>query len=88
MEKNKNLKELVKTVINELSYLDDKYLINGLNIDKVDNKIIYYTLEKHKKEKDYISINCNNCGALNDVPRNGKSRCIYCKSIVESKEEN
>ena len=80
-----NINSLAKKVLDDLIYLDEKYLINGLNIDKVDNKIIYYTIEKHKKEKDYISINCKTCGALIDVPRGGKARCGYCKNIVVDK---
>ena len=30
-----------------------------------------------------VSINCENCGALNDVNRGGKVRCEYCGSIIE-----
>ena len=78
----------VQQVLDDLAYLDEKYLISGINIDKVDKKIIYYTVEKHKKEKDYISINCNKCGALVEVPRDGKERCPYCKNIVEDKTKN
>lgn len=77
-----NMDFLANKVLEELEYLDDKYLINGINIDKVDKKIIYYTIEKHKKAKNFISINCNNCGALCDVPKKGKARCKYCNSIV------
>ena len=75
-------------MVEELSYLDDKYLINGINIDKVDKKIIYYHLEKHKKEKDYLSLNCSKYGALVYVPRLGKARCPYCKNIVSDKKIN
>lgn len=73
-----------RRVIDELTYLDKKNLLNGINIDLVDEKIIYYTIEKHKKEKDFISQNCPTCGALNDVPRNGKARCEYCNNILEN----
>ena len=83
-----NLEEIEEQVLNELDYLDKKNLINGINIDRVDKKIIYYTIEKQKKEKDYISLNCPNCGALNDVPRTGKARCEYCETIVEDINEN
>ena len=86
MATSDNIDKLTWMVINEISYLDDKYLISGLNVDKVDGKIIYYTVEKHKKEKNYVSINCPKCGALNDVPRYGKARCLYCKGIVEDKQ--
>lgn len=80
-----NLDEIKEQILNELDYLDAKNLVNELNIDKVDKKIIYYTVEKHKKEKDYISIDCESCGALNDVPRNGKTKCEYCDRIIEDK---
>lgn len=82
-----NLSEIEDQVLKELDYLDKKNLINGINIDRVDKKIIYYTIEKHKKEMDYISLNCKNCGALNDVPKKGKARCEYCETIVEDNEE-
>lgn len=78
-----NLEEVKKQVLEELSYLDKKDLLNGINIDLVDKKIIYYDIEQLKKHKDYISITCESCGALNDVPRNGKSRCEYCERILE-----
>jgi len=80
-----NYDEVKEEVMNDLKYLDDRNLVNGINIDFVDEKIIYYTIEKRKKEKDYISINCESCGALNDVPRQGKARCEYCNNILEDK---
>lgn len=83
-----NLNILEEQVIEELDYLDSKYIINGINIDKVDKKIIYYTIEKHKKEKDFITLSCHNCGAIKDVPRNGKARCDYCNTIIEDKTKN
>ena len=39
-----------------------------------------------KKVRDYITINCPNCGALNDVNRGSKVRCEYCETIIEDKE--
>lgn len=78
-----NKDELKEKVFNDLTYLDSKNLINGILIDEVDKKIIYYTLEKHKNEKDYVTINCPNCGAINDVNKNGKAKCDYCKTIIE-----
>ena len=79
LSESERLDVLEKKVIDDLSYLDDKYLINGLNVDTANNKIIYYTLEKHKSDEDYLSIKCPQCGALNDVPRKGKVECKYCK---------
>lgn len=84
---SRNLKDAEEQVFKELCYLDDKHLLNGISINKIDRKIIYYTIEKHKKEKDYITINCPNCGAINDVDRHGKTRCDYCDTIIEHKED-
>ena len=81
-----NIKELEEQVFNDLEYLDSKGLINGIILNKVDHKIVYYTIEKHQNEKDYVTINCPNCGAINDVQRDSKTRCEYCKSIIEYKK--
>lgn len=78
----RNLKEREKEVIKDLKYLYDKDLINGIILDEVDGKITYYTVEKRRK-KDTVSIDCENCGALNDVTRGGKTRCGYCGLIIE-----
>lgn len=67
----------------ELRYLDSKKLLNGVILDEIDNKIIYYSIEKHLKEKDYVTINCPNCGAINDIKRGSKTRCAYCNTIIE-----
>jgi len=80
-----NLELMKHQVLKELLYLDKKGLLNGISINEVDNKIVYYTIEKHKNEKDILTINCKNCGAINDVPRHSKVRCAYCKSIIEDK---
>ena len=79
-----NLDEVENNVYNDLVYLDEKGLINGIILNKVDRIIIYYHVDKHKKEKDYVTINCPNCGAINDVNKGSKVRCEYCNSIVSS----
>ena len=73
-------------VYKELKYLYDKELINGLIINDVDRTIKYYSVEKKLKAKDYITMQCKHCGALNDVRRGGKTRCEYCNSIIVNKE--
>lgn len=78
-----NLDLSINLVLEELAYLDEKGLLNGINIDLVDRKIIYYDIESSKKGKDYVSITCDSCGAPNDVPRKGKARCKYCNRILE-----
>lgn len=84
----KNLDAIEDKVFEDLCYLDDKHLLNGISINRVDRKIIYYTIEKHKREKDYITMNCPNCGAINDVDRHGKTRCDYCKTIIDHQEKD
>lgn len=43
----------------------------------------YYNYHQNKNMKDKITVNCQNCGAPNEVNRGGKIRCSYCGSIVE-----
>lgn len=69
-------------VIRELKYLIDNNIVNGVIYNEVDNKLIYYTVEKHSKEKNVVSISCPQCGALNDVNYNSKVRCKYCENII------
>lgn len=80
-----NLEKREEEVFEELKYLNEKNLINGIMINEVDKKIIYYSVEKHLKEKEFISINCPSCGALNDIHRGSKDRCEYCNYIIEDK---
>ena len=80
-----NLDKYKEKVFNELKYLCDEGLINGVKLNGVDKEILYYTVEKRKKDKDLISIRCENCGAINDVNRGSKTRCEYCDTILEDK---
>lgn len=78
-----NLKDAEEKVYKELKYLIDKKLLNGVIINEVDRKLVYYSIEKRKKNKDTVSISCPSCGALNDINRSGKKRCDYCDYIIE-----
>ena len=82
-----NLERLEDEVYNDIKYLNDKGLLNGIVLNDVDRIIVYYTVEKHKNEKDIITVNCPNCGSINDVTRYSKTRCVYCKTIIEHKLE-
>ena len=82
-----NKDEMKEKVLNELLFLENKGLLNGITINLVDKKIIYYSLEKHKKELDYLTIECENCGALNDVNIGSKTRCEYCETIIDGTNE-
>ena len=82
----KSINELRDEVYNELNYLDDKGLLNGIKIDDVDRVIIYYTIEKKKVVSNYESVHCPNCGAINDVEVRSKVRCGYCKTIIKGSE--
>ncbi len=79
----KNLAETKKKIYQEIYDLVDSDLISGVKINEVDKELVYYTVEKRKKEKDYITLSCKNCGALNDVNRGSKVRCAYCDTIIE-----
>lgn len=81
-----NLEQAKKQVLEELSYLDKKDLLNGINIDLVDEKIIYYDIEQSKKSKNFVTVNCETCGAPNEVPKKGKARCEYCDRILTEEE--
>lgn len=74
-------------IYKELKYLDSKCLLNGISLNDVDKEIVYYSVEKHKKEKDFITMSCPNCGAINDINRGSKIRCEYCNTIIEAPME-
>ena len=84
-EMSESLSIPIEQVISELDYLDNKKLLNGIILDKIDKKIIYYSVEKHLKENYMVTINCQNCGAINDVKFGSKVRCEYCNTIIEDK---
>ena len=81
----KNQKELQEEVFKELCYLDDKDLINGIILNKVDGTITYYNTKEKGNKSDKITVTCQNCGAPNKVNRGGKTWCSYCGTIVEDK---
>lgn len=82
------LEDVKNKIIEELSYLDKKDLLNGINIDLVDKKIIYYEDGKLKNHKSYVSVTCESCGAVNEIPGYGKTKCEYCGRILEEEESN
>lgn len=81
-----NLKEVTEKVYEEILGLYKNDLINGIKINEVDKEIIYYTIEK-SKVTDLISVECDNCGAINDVDRGIKTRCKYCNTIIEENKQ-
>lgn len=68
---------------NDIKHLLELNLINGVKYNEVDNVLTYYSVEKHNKAKDFITVSCEKCGALNDVERTGKTKCLYCSNIIE-----
>lgn len=82
-----NIEQVKNKIFDDLCYLDDKGLINGIILNKVDKKIVYYSIEKHKNDVDFVSINCPNCGAINDVNKGSKIRCEYCDTIISAPKE-
>lgn len=81
----KTYEEIKNQVLDELSYLDDKDLINGIILNRVDGTITYYNIKEKHKKSDKITATCQNCGAPNEVNRGGKTWCSYCGTIVEDK---
>ena len=79
-------KEVTEKVYEEILGLYKNDLINGIKINEVDKEIIYYTIEK-SKVTDLISVECDNCGAINDVDRGIKTRCKYCNTIIEENKQ-
>ena len=68
-------------IFEDLKYLDSKKLLNGIVLNEVDKTIKYYSIEK-KKESDLVTVHCPNCGALNDLDVDSKTRCSYCNTII------
>lgn len=83
-----NFKEQREKVYQDILYLYDKYLLNGIKLNKVDRYISYYTIDKKKQQLELITIKCPNCGADCHLNRYSKVRCEYCDSIIEDKIEN
>ena len=81
-----SVSQLKEVIFQELNYLDEKGLLNGVRIDDVDRTISYYSVEKRKTSSDLVTVHCPNCGALNDVNVDGKVYCSYCKNIVTGKD--
>ena len=81
----KTYEEMKKQVLDDLAYLDEKDLINGIILNKVDETITYYNYQTTGDKTDKITVTCQNCGAPNEVNRGGKTWCEYCGTIVEDK---
>ena len=81
-QENKTVDEEKEIIFKELKYLDDRNLLNGIKINDVDKKLIYYTVEK-RKTSNLLTVHCPNCGALNDIDEGNKTRCAYCNTIIE-----
>lgn len=83
----KNYEAEKEKVYQEILYLYDKCLLNGIKLNKVDRYISYYTIDKKQKKLEKLTIKCPNCGADVELNRYSKARCEYCDSIVEDKIE-
>lgn len=81
-----NIEELKNDIYTDIVYLNNKGLINGIKINDVDKTIIYYSIEKRKVIPNLETVHCPNCGALNDVDSNSKTRCSYCSTIIVGSE--
>ena len=82
---NKPFTIIVEDVYKDIKFLYDKCIINGVKLDDERKEIIYYTIEKKKKNEKYIILNCPKCGSLVDVLKKNSAHCDYCGSVVEDK---
>ena len=90
------MSEIEDQIFKEIEYLDSKGLINGISLNKDTKQISYYTIEKHNVSHEAVTIKCPHCGAINDVNKNVKTACKYCKGEIlytgdftpKPKEEN
>lgn len=80
-QENKTVEEEKEVIFKELKYLNDRNLLNGIILNEIDKKLIYYTVEK-RKTTNLKTVHCPNCGALNDIEEGNKTRCNYCNSII------
>ena len=80
---DKSLEELKEEVYNDIVYLFNKGVLNGIKLDNEKKTIIYYTVEKKKIALYYNSINCPYCGVLIEVPKGGSEICSYCNNKVD-----
>ncbi len=73
---------LKEDIFKDIKYLNDKMLINGIIFRENEKKIIYYCIEKNKREKTHKTVNCPSCGALVGIPNGGQGKCILCGNVV------
>ncbi len=73
---------LKEDILRDIKYLNDKMLINGITFKENEKRIVYYTIEKNKREETHKTKNCPKCGALVGVPNNGQGKCLLCGTIV------
>ena len=82
---NKPFTIIIEDVYKDIKFLYDRCIINGVRLDDERKEIIYYTIEKKKKEEKYVTLNCPKCGSLVDVLKKNSAHCDYCGAIVEDK---
>lgn len=79
---------LKEDIFKDIKYLNDKMLINGINFKEDEKRIIYYSVEKNKREMTHKTVNCPNCGALVGVPNGGQGKCLLCGNVVVDENKN
>ncbi len=78
-----NLEETKNNIYNDISYLYKKGLLNGIKLNNVDKSIAYYTIDKKNPSMELKTLNCPNCGAINELNKHSKVKCDYCGTIIE-----
>jgi hypothetical protein len=86
-ENDKSFDEIRNEIFDDIKYLFNREILNGIKLDYEKKEIIYYSIEKKKTARFYNSINCSRCGALVEVPKGGSTTCDYCDNLVADVKE-
>lgn len=73
---------LKEDIYKDIKYLNDRLLLNGIKIADDEKRIVYYTLEKHRKSETFKTLNCPSCGMLMDVQKGGQVNCSNCGTVI------
>ena len=92
--KSKYQDELDRMEMQKKYYIGDRHVkgnpnkehfnIYNLTFKRASNSITNINSEN----KHTSTMNCPNCGVINDVDRHGKTRCDYYKTIIEHEEKD
>ena len=81
LKPDKKLAEHVKRLL-------EKRNLQNLYIDYDKNAVVLAVPSPRVQKREFVQMECPNCGAKNQVIRGRVGRCAYCESPLIYKEEN